>query len=191
MPQKRKTHLQQPLLLCCQYRKCYKYYPKEHINCLATKHAVSANCTFSITNIHGDYHKEEKDSDECDDIEINDCANDEDKSLNTINQIQDNVFDSNVNEDDVSKEEEANPFALVDNFLIYNDQDLSTNHNDCPDEGFMTTIAGDIARGIGNYEPMRQVSGHVLLNHAVICFNKFGKPLSGTQSQKHFVQRVA
>lgn len=65
------------------------------------------------------------------------------------------------------------------------------DHNDCRIEGFMTTNDGDILRVVGNYAPMRQVSGHVLLNHAAVCLKIFGKPLSGTQAQQHFVQRVA
>ena len=63
--------------------------------------------------------------------------------------------------------------------------------NDRPDEGFMTTNAGDDARAVGNYDRMGRVSGHVVLNHAAVCLNRFGKPLTGTQVQRNFVQSVA
>ena len=38
---------------------------------------------------------------------------------------------------------------------------------------------------------MRRVSGHVVLNHAAICLNRFRKPLTETQVQRSFVQSVA
>ena len=63
--------------------------------------------------------------------------------------------------------------------------------NDHPDEDFMTTNAGNDARVVGNYDRMGRVSGHVLLNHAAVCLSRFGKPLTGTQVQRNFVQSVA
>ena len=64
------------------------------------------------------------------------------------------------------------------------------DHNDRPNQGFMTISTGDIAKGIGNYPLLGKVSGYILLNHVVVCMNSFGKSLSGTQAQQNLVQRV-
>ena len=38
---------------------------------------------------------------------------------------------------------------------------------------------------------MERVSGHVLLNQAAVCLRRFGRaPISGTQVQRHFIQRL-
>ena len=80
----------------------------------------------------------------------------------------------------------------MENYVTDVDPDESydqTPDNIDQDEGMMTN-AGDTARTVGSYNQMRQISGHVILNQAAVCTNRYGKPIESTQYDKHFIQRL-
>ncbi len=58
------------------------------------------------------------------------------------------------------------------------------------DEEFLSTQAGDIHVDVEHMPRMEQVSGHVMYNMAAVCLNRRGTRITGTQAQRHFVQKL-
>jgi hypothetical protein len=78
--------------------------------------------------------------------------------------------------------------------LLFNDSDAIheiTQDYVVQDHGFFTINAGNSFRDILHHDCMERVSGHVILNQAAVCTKKYGRAqMSGTQQQRHFVQRL-
>ena len=81
------------------------------------------------------------------------------------------------------------------NLFLFNDSDATheiTQDNIVQDHGFFTTNAGDSCRDVLHHDRMERVSGHVILNQAAVCTNRYGRAqISGMQLQRHFIQRLA
>jgi hypothetical protein len=79
--------------------------------------------------------------------------------------------------------------------LLFNDFDATheiTQDNVVQDHGFFTTNAGDSFCDVLHHDHMERVSGHVILNQAAVCTKRYGRAqISGTQQQRHFIQRLA
>ena len=79
------------------------------------------------------------------------------------------------------------------NFLISVDQDLTLNatHDSSNDDvGFYTTDAGHLPVNIRLRDGSEHISGHVIFNQAGACTTRRNNIISGTNREKHFVQRL-
>ena len=74
---------------------------------------------------------------------------------------------------------------------------LTNTHIFGPDSGisshsFGRSYSGDATCNFLHHDRMERVSGHVLFNMAAACLSSYGRsPISGTQAQRHFIQRLA
>ena len=116
------------------------------------------------------------------------------------NSVDDNVDDSDSIDisNEFNTDDDYDPFDGDDvehDFLLYNDLDATheiTEDNVFQDHGFLTTNSGDATRNFLHHDRMERVSGHVLFNMAAACLSRYGRsPISGTQAQRHFIQRLA
>ena len=102
----------------------------------------------------------------------------------------DSDYDNSYNGDEDDDEDEN---ATHNDFVTYNDIDASQDQSEDNidrDSGFFTTQAGDLPTII-EQDPFRdRVSGHVLYNQAAVCTTRYDKRINGTNSQKHFIQRL-
>jgi hypothetical protein len=118
--------------------------------------------------------------------------NDDDESNGSHNtgDIHDNV--NQFAYDDEGDEEVVH---YDPDLLLFNDSDTTheiLQDNTVQDHRFFTTNAGDSFRDVLHHDHMEWVSGHVILNQAAVCTKRYGRAqISGTQQQRHFIQRLA
>ena len=110
----------------------------------------------------------------------------------------DSDFDSDTDSDDNDDEDDDTSLFndegnTLDNFVTYADvdetQEQTEDNTDLGDE-FYTTQAGDIPVHIEHNPDMDRVQGHVLYNQAAVCTTRNDKRITGSQPQRHFVQRL-
>ncbi len=80
-----------------------------------------------------------------------------------------------------------------DGLITYTDIDEShdqTEDNIDLNEEYFTTQAGDYPVSIEHHPYMDQVSGHVMYNQAAVCTVRNERHITGTQMQRHFVQKL-
>ena len=81
----------------------------------------------------------------------------------------------------------------MENYLTFTNMDPSqdqTDDNLFTNDGFATTLAGDLPVEVEQNPHMDQVAGHVLYNQAAVCTTRFDKRISGTQCQRNFIQTL-
>ena len=99
---------------------------------------------------------------------------------------EDDIFGSNYDE---NHDDEGD---IVENNLTFVNADISmdpTEDNLNLDAGFLTTQARDDHVSIEHNPNMDCISGHVLYNQAAVCTRRYGKRITGSQAQQHFIQR--
>jgi hypothetical protein len=144
--------------------------------------------------------------DDADSIVSNDSEFDEDpfddQSSDGVNEhdhhewdLADNMNNLNGEDDENDDPNEAdNPDSeLNDDFLMFNIPDVSHAETDdnIMQEGIPTTNAGANVIDVEPYDRMDTVSGHVVLTQAAVCLQRYGKQIRGSQSERHFVQKLA
>jgi hypothetical protein len=97
--------------------------------------------------------------------------------------------------DDEVEDDDDDDARHQPDLLLFNDSDATheiTQDNIVQDHGFFTTNAGDSCRDVLHHDRMERVSGHVILNQAAVCTKSYGRAqITGTQQQRHFIQRLA
>jgi hypothetical protein len=176
----------------CLCKKCYDSCP---INDVTTIHP--ADHVINDGNVCKDNDGTDAD-DSIDDSYLGtrgDQGDDHDDDDDESNQSHSTVnIRDNINQfayDDEGDEEDCyNPDLCL--FDVSDATHEITQDNVVQDHGFFTTNAGDSFCDVIHHARMERVSGHVILNQAADCTKRFGRAqISGTQQQRHFIQRLA